>query len=243
MGETDAGIVSVLENPRRHVVAQTGTRKMPSAFGVLTAALLSAFVIAPPVEAASTSPVEAASNFYATASPARSTVRHSTAARGCANANTPANRASLQAMRDAVLCLVNRQRTSRRLPILHGLRRLDRSAQKWTDAMVNRDFFSHTGSGSDPGVRISLSGFPWSAVGENIATGFATPSSVVAAWMGSTGHCHNILSPQYSYVGTGVNRSPVGGFGRAATWTQDFGLPAGASSPSGNWGPANGCPY
>jgi uncharacterized protein YkwD len=147
-------------------------------------------------------------------------------------------------MRDAVVCLINGQRASRRLPILHGLRRLDRSAQIWANAMVNRNFFSHTGSGSDPGGRILSNGFPWSAVGENIATGFATPRSVVAAWMSSPDHCHNILSPEYSYIGTGVNANPVGGFAsRPATWIQDFGLPAGASPPSGNWRPANGCPY
>jgi uncharacterized protein YkwD len=62
--------------------------------------------------------------------------------------------------------------------------------------------------------------------------------------MSSTGHCQNLLSPSYSYIGIGVNRNPIGGFASGpATWTTDFGLPAGASAPSGNWGPANGCPY
>jgi uncharacterized protein YkwD len=147
-------------------------------------------------------------------------------------------------MRDAVVCLINRQRASRHLPTLRGLRRLDRSAQSWANAMVHGDFFSHTGSGSDPGARIASSGFPWSAVGENIATGFPTPRSVVGAWMSSPDHCRNILSPDYSYIGTGVNANPVGGFSsRPATWTQDFGRPAGASPPSRNWRPASGCPY
>ena len=44
-------------------------------------------------------------------------------------------------------------------------------------------------------------------------------------------------------VGTGLSKSPVRGFGSRGTWTQDFGLPMNRHAPSGNWGPANGCPY
>jgi uncharacterized protein YkwD len=166
------------------------------------------------------------------------------AAVGCFNADTRANRASTQAMRTAVLCLVNHQRIGRHLPALRELRRLDRSAQRWTDSMVWSGNFSHTGGGSDPGARISAAGFSWSAMGENIATGFPTPRDVVSVWMGSTGHCHNILDPQFSDVGTGVSTRPVSGFASGpATWTQDFGLPMGTRAPSGNWGPANRCPY
>jgi uncharacterized protein YkwD len=161
--------------------------------------------------------------------------------RGCANAYTRANHASAQTMRAAILCLVNRERRSHHLPALHELHRLDRSAQGWTNAMVGSGNFSH---GSDPGARISAAGYSWSSIGENIATGFPTPHAAVSAWMRSTGHCHNILAPDYTDVGTGVSARPVSGFARGpATWTQDFGLPAGERAPSGNWGPANRCPY
>jgi uncharacterized protein YkwD len=162
----------------------------------------------------------------------------------CANADAVASQSSAGALRSAVVCLINRERTDRRLPALHALRRLDRSAQSWTGAMVSERNFSHMGAGSDPGSRVTAAGYDWSAVGENIATGFATPRQVVAAWMASTDHCHNILDPQYTDVGTGVVAAPVAGFASgAATWTQDFGLPADASPPSGNAAPANGCPY
>lgn len=107
--------------------------------------------------------------------------------------------------------------------------------------MVASDNFSH---GSDLAERISAVGYPWSSIGENIATGFPTPQSVVTVWMGSTGHCHNILAPNFSDIGTGVSTRPVRGFASGpATWTLDFGLPSGARAPSGNWGPADGCPY
>jgi uncharacterized protein YkwD len=169
---------------------------------------------------------------------------HQTASGGCANADAPANHHSAAAMRAAVVCLVNRVRVGNRVPALREARRLDRSAQGWTNAMVGGSFFSHTGPGSDPGRRVRAQGFRWSAVGENIATGYATPREVVAAWLASTDHCHNLLDPEYRYVGTGVSGSPVGGYASGpATWTQDFGLPAGASAPSHNRGPANRCPY
>jgi uncharacterized protein YkwD len=161
-------------------------------------------------------------------------------ARGCANAHTPIAAASRPQLQDAVVCLINEQRARHHLPRLHANRRLDRSAQGWTNTMVRDGMFSH---GADFASRISAVGFSWSRAGENIATGFETPATVVNAWMGSTGHCENILSPSFADVGTGVSRRGVPGAGTRGTWTQDFGLPMGHHQPSGNSGPANGCPY
>ncbi len=158
----------------------------------------------------------------------------------CAHAYTPVGAASRKQIRAAVVCLINRQRTSRGLPALHINRRLNRSAQSWTDTMVRRQKFTH---GSDFGARISAVGFNWSTAGENIAVGFTTAHSVVKAWMASTGHCENILDPDFAQVGTGVVNRGIRGWGGAATWTQDFGLWMGASPPSHRWGPADGCPY
>ncbi len=176
---------------------------------------------------------------FPASSPARATRTARPAARGCANADTPAARASRQAMRDAVLCLINAQRRLHHLPALHVSARLDRSAQSWTDEMVNTANFSH---GMNFAGRISAAGYDWSSAGENIATGFRTPREVVQGWMASPGHCENILDPTYESVGTGVNSRPLGRYG-GATWTQDFGLWMGHRPPSGNDGPAQGCPY
>ncbi len=106
--------------------------------------------------------------------------------------------------------------------------------------MVRARAFSH---GSDFSARISAVGFHWSMVGENIAAGYDTPASVVRAWMASPDHCRNILSPSFLDVGTGVSRRSVAGAIGPGTWTQDFGLPMGRHQPSGNTGPASGCPY
>jgi uncharacterized protein YkwD len=165
------------------------------------------------------------------------------AARGrrCADAQAPIAAARRPALQRAVVCLINAQRRERGLPGLRENPRLNRSAQGWTNVMVSHRDFTH---GADFGSRITAVGFHWSNVGENIATGFRTPSSVVAAWMASTGHCQNILNPSYRYVGTGVSDEAIGGFStQGGTWTQDFGLIMGQHPASGNWGPADGCPY
>jgi uncharacterized protein YkwD len=159
--------------------------------------------------------------------------------RGCAYAHSPARRTSRPALQRAVVCLINQQRASHGLPRLHENQRLNRSAQGWTNVMVSHDMFSH---GADFSARISAVGFDWSTAGENIASGFETPAAVVRGWMGSPGHCRNILTPAFLDVGTGVSARGVGRV-PGATWTQDFGLPMSSHAPSGNWGPAGGCPY
>jgi uncharacterized protein YkwD len=167
--------------------------------------------------------------------------RRARAATACADANAAVGRASARALRVAVVCLINQQRTSRHLPPLRASLLLDRSAQSWTNAMVSSDVFSH---GTNFAGRISAAGYVWRSAGENIATGFQTPRSVVNAWMASTGHCQNILNPTYGNVGTGVSRAPVRGWASGAgTWTQDFALSMFKSPPSGDYGPMDGCPY
>ena len=163
-----------------------------------------------------------------------------TRARRCVDAHTRVGRVSRPELQRAVVCLVNRQRRAHGLPGLRANPRLDRSAQIWTNTMVRHRAFSH---GSDFSARISAVGFDWSHIGENIAAGYRTPATVVAAWMASTGHCQNILNPIYREVGTGVDdRSAVGSDG-TGTWTQDFGLLMNQHLASDNWTPAAGCPY
>lgn len=171
--------------------------------------------------------------------PAASAHRHRLPAPVCPGAHTRISAAPRSEIKSAVLCLINVERSSRGLPRLHDSSRLDRSAQGWTNAMVRVRYFTH---GADFAARISAVGFPWAIAGENIAAGYRTPAAVVRAWMASAGHCRNILSPSFLDVGTGVS-SRSAGAGGAGTWTQDFGLPLGARSPSGNAVPANGCPY
>jgi len=161
----------------------------------------------------------------------------------CANADTPATSAPVDAMRVAVVCLVNQQRTQRGLPSLTASVQLDNSAQSWNDVMVSTGLFTH-GPGNAFSGRISAAGYDWQSAGENIATGYLTPRGVVKAWMASLDHCQNILEPSYRDVGTGETPSGVSSQQSGpATWTQDFGLQASQSAASSNHGPQNGCPY
>jgi len=157
----------------------------------------------------------------------------------CPDAHVEITQAQPDQMRAAVLCLINEQRTEHGLPRLAPSTKLDRSAQGWTDSMVDSDEFTHGAAFMD---RISATGFDWTTVGENIATGYETPSSVVRAWMNSPGHCANILDPAYREVGTGVSARRIP---RASTelgtWTQDFGRLMGQPALSANDGPANAC--
>ena len=142
-----------------------------------------------------------------------------------------------------MVCLIDQARISRQLPPLRTSPLLNHSAQSWTDVMVATGNFSH-GPGNAFALRISAAGYDWQAAGENIASGYPTPRSVVRAWMASSDHCHNILDPFFRDVGTGVNTGSVPGVSSGpATWTQDFALSAHQSALSGNRGPMNGCPY
>ena len=77
-----------------------------------------------------------------------------------------------------------------------------------------RGVISHIGTdGSDLVARINRSGFPWNAVGENVASGQETPESVFQAWMASPGHRANILNPAFQFVGNAQN---------SRFWTQLF---------------------
>ena len=52
--------------------------------------------------------------------------------------------------------------------------------------MGDYNFFSHIGSdGLTVGERVTNAGYEWSAVGENIAAGYQTIDSVMAAWLDS----------------------------------------------------------
>ena len=214
--------------------------------GVAALAAMLVLAARPSASVAEPAAVGAATRAVQTGLSSLLSVRHAVQPRrhlaeACPNANSAAASAPRQAIRDAVLCLVNKQRAAHGLPPLRQSAELTRSAQGWSNEMVASDVFSH---GSDFAARISVVGYDWAAAGENIATGFATPAVVVRAWMASQGHCQNILNPTYRNLGVGVNGRPVAGAASGpATWTEDFGLRMHQSPPSSNWGPADGCPY
>jgi uncharacterized protein YkwD len=116
---------------------------------------------------------------------------------------------------DQVVANVNAQRTARGIPALRVDGRLAWAASRRSAIQATNNAMNHIGWDTV----ISASGYPGGAWGENVAAGFNTPASVMAAWMASPEHAQNILSSSYHAIGVGCaySRSNV------AYWTQDFG--------------------
>jgi uncharacterized protein YkwD len=97
-------------------------------------------------------------------------------------------------------------------------------ALRYAQDMATYGYMSHTGhDGSSPAARVSRSGYRWSEVGENLASGIMTPEEVVAGWLQSPDHCANLMDPLFTQVGLGfavaVHRDA------GVYWAMEFGTP------------------
>ena len=156
--------------------------------------------------------------------------RHRAACENTALQPAPGN---LRLVREAVLCLHNRERAARGLPLLRENMKLQRAAEGHSGDMVAGRFFAHESlSGENMADRILRTGYArgqgWS-LGENIAWGtgsLATAGEIQQAWMDSPGHRANILRRQFREIGIGIAvGAPVDGGGMSgATYTADFGV-------------------
>lgn len=85
------------------------------------------------------------------------------------------------------------------------------AALKHSQDMAINDFFAH--DGSDGSTFISRAAqFGSAARNENIGAGYRDPESVVDGWVGSPGHCLNLMSPHITKFGTGMV------IDRSSTW-------------------------
>ncbi len=157
------------------------------------------------------------------------------AADGCPNATLTPHPGNTEAIREAVLCLVNREREAHGESPLIVNAKLVRAAQGHSEDMASADYFSHYApGGSSPLDRMRASGFIYSSqlgyeVGENIAWGtlwLASPQSIVSSWMASPEHRANILDGGYRETGIGVSPhapSSLSDGQAGGLYTQDFG--------------------
>lgn len=155
------------------------------------------------------------------------------AASTCANATLVPSPANLAQIHAATLCLLNEQRTSNGRAPLALNRHLDKAAKRYSLLMVRKRFFSHLspqGSTLTSRVRKGTSYLKGSrswALSENIGWGsgrLAAPAVTVDAWMRSSRHRANILTPGFRDVGVGVAPgAPRSANGASATYTIDFG--------------------
>jgi uncharacterized protein YkwD len=151
-------------------------------------------------------------------------------------AATPASAASscvagAKSARATTLCLINAQRSAHGVGALRLDNRLSRAARRHSRDMVAHGYFAHNSrNGAGFSARIASTGWMsgrsrWN-VGENLAWGTGTqasPRAIVAAWMRSAGHRHNILQPGFHVIGIGVVAGTPTGGGSGSTYTTDFG--------------------
>lgn len=99
---------------------------------------------------------------------------------------------------------------------------LQAAARGHSRDMATRNYFDHTSpDGSTMATRVRAAGYGGGAIGENIAAGRATAEAVVDQWVQSPGHCSNLMSREFRYLGVGYAYQPSSRFGHY--WTQNFG--------------------
>lgn len=171
-----------------------------------------------PAPAATPSPSATAAKPTPAPTTAKPTPAPTTAKPTPSASSTPTSSAAASATA-RVVALVNSERSKVGCAPLTVNAKLTKAAQDHSADMAAHQNMSHTGSdGSSPGDRITAAGYSWSAYGENVAYGYGTPESVMAAWMASPGHRQNILDCGFKEIGVGLAQP-------GSYWTQDFGTP------------------
>jgi len=93
--------------------------------------------------------------------------------------------------------------------------RLFSAAARHAGDMAMNNYFSHTGQdGRNLGQRVTAEGYDWRAVGENIAAGPGSVGAVMQGWLGSAGHCRNIMGSVFSEVAVSCVAASGSTYGR-----------------------------
>jgi uncharacterized protein YkwD len=155
----------------------------------------------------------------------------SASAAGCPGADRRPGATRLDEARAATKCLLNRERAKHGLRPLRSDGRLAAAARRHGADMVRHRYFAHDSRGGGSFVtRIRAAGYMSGArrwtVGENLAWGAfarATPRSIVAAWMASPPHRHNILNGRFAEIGLAVVKGAPVAAPSAATYVTELG--------------------
>ena len=140
--------------------------------------------------------------------------------------------ASLPAAAADVVTQVNAHRADRGLAPLAVSPTLTAAAEWKARHMAQYRYLQHDDPAPPvqrtPFERMDACAYPEQALaGENIASGYESPVSVMQGWLGSPDHRGNIERPEFRAIGVGVARSSAG----TNYWTQDFGSVADAAPP------------
>lgn len=109
-------------------------------------------------------------------------------------------------------------------PALAWQTQLTTAAYGHSRDMADQNYFSHDSlDGRSMATRVTATGYGWSSLGENIAAGQPDVSAVIAAWMGSDGHCANIMNSRFTEFGLACARNDASRY--RIYWTLDLGRP------------------
>lgn len=145
---------------------------------------------------------------------------------GCGGADAPIIDETYEAR---VVELVNEVRAANgNLPPLRRIPALSKAARYHATDLGTDNYFSHDTYDRNGGALQKVCGafermrtwYNYSAAGENIAAGYATPEDVMAGWMNSAGHRQNILDPDFREIGVGYYQGS-GEYG--VYWVQNLG--------------------
>lgn len=120
---------------------------------------------------------------------------------------------------EAVLKLVNAERSKQGLKPLSLSGKLTNIAVMKSKDMAEKGYFDHTSpTYGSPFQMLQDFGVHYNAAGENIAAGQRSPEEVMNSWMNSSGHRANILNANFTEIGIGYFKG--GSYG--TYWTQLF---------------------
>jgi uncharacterized protein YkwD len=89
---------------------------------------------------------------------------------------------------------------------------LDSASTRHSTDMAGNNYWGpdpHTGTdGSTIRQRVPAAGYNYTTVGENVAAGQSSASEVVNDWIGSPGHCKNMMTAAYVDIGVSCKFNP-----------------------------------
>ena len=102
---------------------------------------------------------------------------------------------------------------------------LTQAADGHSQDMAAQNYFSHTSlDGRTFSQRITATGYTWSTAGENIAAGYLGIEAVMVGWIGSEGHCANLMNANFTEIGVacvpGTSADKFSNY-----WTMDLAKP------------------
>ena len=115
---------------------------------------------------------------------------------------------------EALVEAMNRERAAAGLAPLRLNAKLSAAADDRMRDMFAKHYFDHVSpDGLDPFSWVDRRGYDYKEVGENLAVGYKTATSVVTGWMHSEHHRENVLGRDFEEIGIAIaDGSPTRSF-------------------------------